>query len=190
MNTFEIFWHNTLSDLLIEQAGINESFLNHEYQYETALDHFLSKFCDTLKIKNDVAGINQITILRVEWQNVKAGLDPTKLEKINRGKSDLKKIYFLKLSQEISKKLNYDLSISLTKIISAKTLIEQIISSIVASKTVEIVQLKLFNDDELLNLWKSMSGNQELLAMKYKVQLSVTNIDIIILMKEIRDNLE
>jgi len=182
MKTLIHYRKQRLEEFLNRLRSLNELYVERSFSFDTILLDFIQESINFFEQIGENSNSSRISQLNIYLETAKKGINPQTLEKLKTGKRENVWIASYHVLDELSTLLQNILIELELQITQAKELVEQVILSAIQSKLISDTDLnKLHNQDEIRNLWKSLSQNEQVKLIERKLKLSITQDDIIIL---------
>jgi hypothetical protein len=174
-----------LEILLIQFTNVMSAYNARAIDYDTQFDKLLQSASEWYKSRNRNVDLGNLQIIQAEWGHARAGLDPLHHIRLQSGKSDLRKIYFLKTTRDLKQILDQNLQQTREKMDQATRLLEQIVLALIRSGAITVETMKSLSSDQLVQFWENLNGSPEISTVKNQVNFLVSKFDVIIILTDI-----
>jgi len=182
MKTLIHYRKQKIDSFLNRLIKINRLYVERSFSFDTILLTFIEESMEFFEQIGESSNSSKISQLTIYLETAKRGINPQTLQKLKIGKREniwIASYHVLDTLENMHQNTLVELELKITQ---ATELVEQVILSAVQSKLISEADLnKLHNQDEITNLWKSLSKNEQVKLIERKLKLSITHEDIIIL---------
>ena len=182
MKTLIHYRKQRIESFLNKLIDINKLYIERSFSFETILLDFIQESIEFYEQIGESSNSSKISQLNIYLETAHKGINPQTLEKLKTGKRENIWIASYHTLDELSTLLQNSLMELELQIGQAKELVEQVILSAIQSKLISDADLNtLHTQDQITNLWESLSKNEQVKLIERKLKLSIAQEDIIIL---------
>ena len=182
MKTLIHYRKQRVESFLNRLSSINELYIERSFSFDALLVDYIKESIEFYEQVGESSNSSRISQLNIYLETAKKGINPQTLEKLKTGRREniwIASYHVLDELGTLYQNTRIELELQITQ---AKELVEQVILSAIQSKLISDDDLNgLHNQDEIKNLWKSLSQNEQVKLIERKLKLSITQDDIIIL---------